>query len=120
MKNYGKEVIIDLHNCNPDKFTKDNIKKYLDELCELIDMEQVKLHWWDSADHEDYAEDHLIGISAVQFIKTSDIVIHTLSVMKRVYLNIFSCKDFDGQVAIDFSKKYFEGDVVSEHVIDRV
>ena len=123
MQNYGKEVILDLHNCSTDKFTKDGIKEYFDELCKRIDMEQVQLHWWDYNDmpeSERYTEDHLVGISAVQFIKTSDIVIHTLDIIKRVYLNIFSCKDFDPETAIEFSKDYFSGEVISKHIIDRI
>ena len=123
MNSYGKEVVLDLHNCSIEKFNKDGLQTYFDDLCDLIDMEQVQVHWWDIDDlpeEEKYTEDHLIGISAVQFIKTSDIVIHTLEVMKRVYLNIFSCKDFDPEIVRDFSKEYFNGDVVQYVVLDRI
>ena len=43
MKAYGKELIIDLHNCDPQTFTRNKIKKYFVEVCKLIDMERAKL-----------------------------------------------------------------------------
>jgi len=123
MKTYGKELIIDLHNCDPSTFTRKVIKKYFEELCDLIEMERCKLNWWD--DHgvhpdEQQTEPHLKGTTAVQFILTSNIVIHTLDLMGAVYVNIFSCKEFDAQVASDFTAKWFKGRIVNSHVIDRL
>jgi hypothetical protein len=39
--------------------------------------------------------------------------------MENVYLNIFSCKDFNSTIARDFSEKWFEGQVVTNLVIER-
>ena len=122
MKNYGKEVIIDLHHCDVSKFNRKMLKKYFVELCDLIKMERAKLCWWD--DHgvpkeEQQTEPHLKGTSAVQFITTSNIVIHTLDILESVYLNIFSCKDFEGKIVEEFSKDFFKGEVVSFHEIIR-
>lgn len=120
---YGKELILDLHHCDPTTFNRKTIKKYFVELCELIDMERCKLSWWD--DHglppeECQTEPHLKGTTAVQFILTSNIVIHTLDLMGAVYVNIFSCKEFDPEVAAEFTAKWFKGKVVNSHVIDRI
>lgn len=122
-QNYGKEVILDLHNCNPKKFTRKIIKQYFVEMCDLIDMRRSKLTWWDDYRlplEKRQTKPHLKGTSAVQFILTSNITIHTLDIMERVYLNIFSCKDFDEKVVRDFTKKYFEGKVVNFKVINRI
>ena len=121
-KNYGKELILDLHNCNPEKFNRETLERYFKELGELIDMQRAELFWWD--DHglppeEHQTEPHLKGTSAVQFIMTSNITIHTLDILKNVYLNIFSCKDFDADIAKDFSENFFEGTTVNSAVIDR-
>ena len=92
------------------------------ELCNLIDMEREDLHFWDElgiAQCDKNTEEHLIGTSAVQFITTSNIVIHTLDVMKRVYLNIFSCKDFNSTIARKFCKDYFKGKIVTCQTIRR-
>lgn len=122
MKSYGKEVILDLHECDPSTFTRKSIEKFFIKLCKEIKMEREDLHWWDEEgvpEDERYTEPHLVGISAIQFITTSNITIHTLELLKNVYLNIFSCKDFDADVAIEFSKNWFKGKVVTKKVIVR-
>lgn len=121
-KNYGKELILDLHNCNPNTFSRRMIAQYFRELCKLIGMQRCKLVWWD--DHglpqgERQTEPHLKGTSAVQFIMTSNITIHTLDILKNVYLNIFSCKNFDAKKAAQFSKEFFKGRIVNQVVIER-
>ena len=121
--NYGLELILDLHKCDPKTFNRKRIKQYFIELCELIDMERCKLSWFD--DHgvhpdEQQTEPHLKGTTAVQFIMTSNIVIHTLDLLGAVYVNIFSCKDFDPEVAADFTANWFKGKIVNSQVIDRI
>jgi len=121
-QNYGKEVILDLHNCNSKKFTRKIIKAYFIELCDLIDMQRCKLSWWDDYGlplEKRQTEPHLKGTSAIQFILTSNITIHTRDIMERVYLNIFSCKDFDAKIVRDFTKNWFGGRVVNYKVIIR-
>lgn len=124
MKNYGKEVIIDMHNIkNTRLFNRKNLKKFFIELCNLIDMERCDLHFWDyKGEEKEYynAPVHLRGTSAIQFISTSNITLHTLDDMKRIYLNIFSCKDFKGLVVKNFCKKYFNGNIITYRVIKRI
>jgi len=122
MASYGKELILDIHNCDPSIFTRKAIRSYFKQLCELIDMERCKLCWWD--DHglppeKQQTEPHLKGTTAIQFIKTSNITIHSLDILKVVFLNIFSCKDFDEKVVKEFSEKYFHGKIVSHTIIKR-
>lgn len=120
---YGKEMILDIHECDPQTFTRDSIKGYFEKVCDLIDMERCELYWWDDYGipiDEQETEPHLKGTSAVQFIITSNITIHTLDLMKNVYLNIFSCKDFDHVVVKQFSEEWFKGKSVNEYIIDRV
>lgn len=122
MTDYGKELILDLHNCDPSKFKRKIIREYFKRLCLLIDMEPAKLCWWDdlhTPEAEKETEPHLAGTSAVQFIKTSNITIHTLDKLLNVYLNIFSCKGFDDKIAVRFSARWFDGNVVSKKVIRR-
>ncbi len=119
---YGKELVLDLHECDSSKFTRDSLEEYFEKLCDLIEMEREDLYFWDyeGVQEEDLpTEEHLLGTSAIQFIKTSNITIHTLEILKTVHLNIFSCKDFDEDVARDFSEEWFGGEVVSYHVVNR-
>jgi S-adenosylmethionine/arginine decarboxylase-like enzyme len=123
MQYYGKELILDIHNCNEKTFTRESIEEYFKILCEKINMIRADLHFWDdlyTPEEEKETLPHLVGTSAIQFIKTSNITIHTLDIMKRVYLNIFSCKDFDEMVAEQFSVDWFGGYVVNSTVINRI
>lgn len=123
MKQYGKELIIDLHDCDASTFNRKSLKQYFIKLCKLIDMKRSKLTWWDDYNvpaEERQTEPHLKGTSAVQFIMTSNITIHTLDLLGAVYINIFSCKDFEDAVAKDFSELWFKGEIVSSHTIKRI
>jgi len=120
---YGKELILDIHNCDVSKFNRIDIENYLIELCDnIIDMEREDLYWWDYEDDPDgykEAPSHLKGTSCVQFIMTSTIVIHSLVDLKKIYIDIFSCKSFDAEMAAVFSEKYFAGKVETYEVIIR-
>ena len=109
---YGKELIIDLHECDPATFTRESIENYFRALCKLIDMERCKLHFWDDVgvpEWEKQTEPHLKGTSAIQFITTSNVTIHALDLLGEVYVNIFSCKEFNDEKADLFTIKHFEG-----------
>ncbi len=122
--NYGKELILDIHDVKNTKlFTRRNIRKFMIELCDLIDMEREDLHFWDelyTPKKDRFTEEHLIGTSAVQFITTSNITIHTLDVMKRTYINIFTCKPFNEKLAIKFCKNWFDGKIITQRLINRI
>lgn len=119
---YGKELIIDLHNCDPSTFNRESIEDYFKALCELIDMQRCDLHFWDDVgvpEDEKQALPHTKGTSAVQFILTSNITIHTLDILKKVFINVFSCKDFDDIETSQFSRTWFKGDIVNCNSIER-
>lgn len=110
---YGKELIIDLYKCNTDKFTREKLTEFFEILCNKINMEREDLHFWDyEGDLVAKAEapPHLDGISAVQFIRTSDVVVHTLDKISECYINVFSCKPFDEIDAMSLTKKFFDSD----------
>ena len=123
MTAYGKELIIDLHICDSSTFTRKSIRKYFRLLCEQIEMKPEKLCWWDDYGMESefqQTESHTKGTTAIQFILTSNITIHTLDLLNNVYINIFSCKDFDTDVARRFSEEWFKGKIVNSHIIERI
>ena len=120
---YGVELILDLHGCDASTFTRDSITSYFVRLCELIDMKREALHFWDDIglpEEEWQISPHTQGTSAVQFILTSSIVIHTLDQLGAVYVNMFSCKDFDPKVAEAFTVEWFKADGSSARFIDRI
>ena len=107
---YGKELILDLHGCDAVRFNRRDIEQYCTQLCALIKMERCDLHFWDDvgvAEDEQQTHPKAKGTSAVQFILTSTIVIHTLDLLKAAYVNIFSCKEFDADEAAKFTANWF-------------
>lgn len=119
---YGKELILDLHGCDISLFNRDIIDQYFSELCDLIDMQKCERYWWDDVGvlpEEQQRLSHTKGTSAVQFLLTSSIVIHTLDILGSAYINIFSCKDFDEYVAQDFTKQFFKARETVIHLIER-
>ena len=130
---YGFELLMDLAGCNKKLFTKKMLSSYCKHLCGRTDMVPVKLVFWDQiwrlridrwisklthmlgitkADWKPgFAsyEDHLNGITCVQFIETSNITIHTLSNTGTVLINFFTCKDFDRDIVLDFTREWWGG-----------
>ena len=114
---YGFELVLDLHGCEVNLFNRDHIDRYFTELCELIEMEKCEVHFWDDVgvpDEEQQMLPHTKGTSAVCFILTSTIVIHTLDILGAVYVNIFSCKPFDPDVAAEFTSDRFQGIILQQ------
>lgn len=108
---YGTELILDLHECDGSLFTRECLESFFRQLCELIDMERCELHFWDDVGvplEDQQTHPKTKGTSAVQFILTSTIVVHTLDLMKAVYVNIFSCKPFDTDDASRFTARWFK------------
>jgi len=122
MDEYGKELIIDLKECDVSRFTRAALKDFCVQLCKTIDMKPAKICFWDyDGDEPAKAEApaHLAGTSVVQFIETSNITIHALDKLKEVYINIFSCKPFVHHRALQFAIDYFDGRVVKTTIVTR-
>ena len=120
---YGYELLIDLHGCNSQTFTRDSLDRFFSELCDLIEMERCVVHFWDDVGvpaEEQQTEPHTKGTSAVCFILTSTIVVHTLDLLEAVYINIFSCKPFDPDAASEFTKHWFRADDVRSSYLPRI
>ena len=120
---YGFELIMDLHFCNSEKFNRESLKGYFEKVCDAIGMEREDLHFWDYEGvpaEEISNEAHLLGTSAVQFITTSNIVIHTLDLLDIIFVNIFSCKEFDRKVAEQITKEWFGAKECRTHFIERI
>lgn len=119
---YGQECIVDVHDCKV-VFSRQVIKRFCMDLCELLGMQREDLVFWDyQGQPEEYenAPAHLKGTSAVQFIRTSNITIHALDELKRVYLNVFSCKPFDTGEVCRFVERWTEGTIVNFIEVTRI
>ena len=122
-KVYGYELILDLHGCDASTFNRESLDGYFEKLCKAIDMKKCERYWWDDvgvSEEERQTSPHTKGTSAVQFILTSTIVVHTLDLLKASYINIFSCKEYDKEVAEQITKEWFGAKECRTHFIERI
>ncbi|MBD3273346.1 S-adenosylmethionine decarboxylase [Candidatus Dependentiae bacterium] len=114
---FGQELILNLYNCKLEKISqKEEILKYIDQLCKLIDMEKHGTPFIEKfAEHSQIAA----GFSVAQMITTSLISGHFSDYLHSAYINIFSCKDFNVKKTIEFSKNFFEAKKITIQVLQR-
>jgi len=103
---WGIASSIDIYDCNPETIRDaSKIKKFVAELCELIEMkrfgETLVVHFGE--------EERVAGFSMVQLIETSLISAHFANLTNTVYLDVFSCKAYDLKKVKDFSRAFFGG-----------
>jgi len=114
---FGLEVVLDLYECDPKVIRSGKkLEEYTKKLCKLLKM---KRYGKTQLPHFGYNEAHTAGFSMLQFIETSSITGHFSELWNSAYINIFSCRDFDADKAIDFSVKYFSAKKVTKRVLLR-
>jgi len=98
-------LIIDAVDCDNTKLTdKKLLETFILELAKLIDMKIL------AGPYIIEGQPYNPGITAFTIIDFSHISIHTFTQTNEFCLDIFSCKQFDEQVAVDFVKKTFGSD----------
>lgn len=120
---FGFELLIDLHGCDVTTFNRKSIKGYFEEICDSIGMVREDLHFWDydGVPEDELPSDvHLLGTSAIQFITTSNIVVHTLDLTGAIYVNIFSCKDFSVEIAKNVTCDWFKAKECKTTLVERI
>jgi len=116
-KIYGKELILDLFDCNPKVIrSKKKILEYSNKICNLI---KVKKYGKPICERFGFRRDFATGYSLVQLIESSSITGHFSELWNRVYINIFSCKNFDDRKATAFTKKFFKVKKIKNRVLIR-
>jgi S-adenosylmethionine/arginine decarboxylase-like enzyme len=103
-KPWGQHLVLDLGGCNENICQKNAIRIFVQELVKKIDMvaygEPLIVHF---AEHSFEAA----GYSLVQLIETSAIMGHFSDNNRDAYLDIFSCKSIDQDIAIKVVEKHF-------------
>jgi len=99
---WGMVASIDLYDCHP-QFIKDpkKIQGLIDGLCAAIEMKK-----FGAALIQRFAEGALEGYSAMQFIETSSITMHFDEIKNRAFIDIFSCKFFEPEMAKKFCQEF--------------
>jgi S-adenosylmethionine/arginine decarboxylase-like enzyme len=103
---WGISSSIDIYDCVPETIrSADEIRQFVVELCELIEMKR----YMDTMVVHFGEEERVAGYSMVQLIETSIISAHFANQTNTTYLDVFSCKPYDPDVVAEFARKFFGG-----------
>lgn len=103
---WGVSVCVDCYDCDPHLIRSPQaVKQFVNELIHLIDMRA-----YGDCHVVNFGEDERVaGLSMFQFIETSCISGHFANQTNTAYIDIFSCKPFDTDIAADFCMSFFKG-----------
>lgn len=113
-KYWGYHLILDCSNCESIT-SKSHIENYVAEIIHAINM----------IAHGDPQIEYLLegtaneGYSVLQMITTSNLTAHFVTKQKSAYIDIFSCKEFDKDIAVSITKKYFSPKNISQTYLVR-
>jgi len=105
MEAWGKLAIINLVDCIPE--TIRNEKNILSWASYLIDAIDMKAYGEPFIKRFALHDPKVAGYSYFQAIETSHICAHFSEDSNTVFVNIFSCKDYEVDIAIDVCRKFF-------------
>jgi S-adenosylmethionine/arginine decarboxylase-like enzyme len=113
---WGWHLVLNLYECNLEKIASaDVIRDFVIELCDRIEMrrfgEPVIVNFGD--------DPKVTGFSLVQLIETSNICGHFADHSRAAYLDIFSCKKFDPQIAAQYCIEVFQANKFSGVFLNR-
>ena len=115
LRTWGKHLILDAAGCSPKMIgSAVVIKNFTNDLVKRIDMKA-------------YGEPQIVmfgtgnkkGYTLIQLIETSNIAGHFVEENNTMYLDVFSCKDFDAEIVKDLVHEYFDAQKFSSRVLLR-
>jgi S-adenosylmethionine/arginine decarboxylase-like enzyme len=111
---YGKHLILGATGCNDNLLDVAAMTRFIRELVDRIDMvaygEPVVARFGEGIEE---------GISGVQLIMTSAITVHTNDMARDLYLDVFSCKDFEADDVLAYVDAFFAPSDVNSQVLLR-
>ncbi|NOQ56179.1 MAG: S-adenosylmethionine decarboxylase proenzyme [Nanohaloarchaea archaeon] len=114
----GKHLILDLKCCkNMEKLSDTSfIESFLLELVRISEMKAITKPKVLYYEHEVKEES---GVTGFVIISDSHISIHTYPTKKALYLDIFSCKQFDVDKIVNYVRETFESCEFEKRLIER-
>lgn len=102
---WGMLAAIDLHGCERSRLEDPGtLRRFVPSLINAIGM---RAHGPLMLDR--FGDGELEGWSAMQFIETSSITVHTDEVCDRCFVDVFSCRPFDSGAAAAVAVAHFGG-----------
>ena len=114
MPPWGELAAIDLHGCEQARLADpETIERFMPAVIAAIGM---RAHGPLMLDR--FGDGELEGWSALQFIETSSITLHADEVLGRCFVDVFSCRPFNADVAANLASEHFGG-TASVRVLQR-
>lgn len=106
-KVFGFELLLDCYGCKDDACGNlEHCYSYLDKLVDFIGMKKQSPPSIFRTDRKSFPDK--AGLSGWVPLADSSIVIHTLSKKNYVSIDIYSCKPYSQEKAVEFTRRYFE------------
>lgn len=102
---WGWSTSLDLKKCNYKIRNEKDIKDYVYQLTDLIEMKR-----FGPCNVVYFGTGNKSGYSMVQLIETSNITAHFCDQDNSAYIDIFSCKEYDEKEIERFTKKFFDAE----------
>jgi S-adenosylmethionine/arginine decarboxylase-like enzyme len=115
LRTWGKHLVLDAAGCSPKmigcpkvigNFTKDLVKRI-----DMVAYGDPQIVMFGTGNKK--------GYTLVQLIETSNIAAHFVEENNTMYLDVFSCKDFDPSVVKEVVREYFDAQKFSSRVFLR-
>lgn len=104
MAYWGYHLILDCAGCDHESITSaENISAFAKQLVEEIGMVA-----YGEPQVVNFGSGNKLGYTLVQLIETSNICAHFVEENDTMYLDVFSCKPFDPQKAIEVATNAFK------------
>jgi S-adenosylmethionine/arginine decarboxylase-like enzyme len=114
---WGQHLILDMYDCDRAAVRNpDTIRAFSRDLVDAVGMKAfgapVLEHF---AEHDPAAG----GYTLVQLVETSHISAHFAENTGDIYLDVFACKTFSEEAAVEVSKRYFRPRAISKTSLQR-
>jgi S-adenosylmethionine/arginine decarboxylase-like enzyme len=115
LRTWGKHLVLDAAGCSPKMIgCPIVIKNFTTDLVRRIDMvaygdPQIVM----------FGTGNKKGYTLIQLIETSNIAAHFVEENNSMYLDVFSCKDFDPSIVKETVREYFDAQRFSSRVFMR-
>ena len=104
LRTWGKHLILDAAKCSPkmigDKRVIENFARTLVKRIDMVPYGEPQVVMFGSGSKK--------GYTLVQLIETSNITAHFVEENNSMYLDVFSCKDFDPSVVQEAVDEFFD------------
>lgn len=115
---FGYELLLDCYECKPEVCSElDHCYSYLDRIVPFIGMKKQAPPQIFRTDRKSFPDK--AGLSGWVPLADSSIVIHTLCKNNFVSIDVYSCKRFNPEKVVEFTRRYFNPKKIEKQYILR-